>query len=321
MNCICGELYFYVMMMYGEEKYMSAETKQAMANVDLIEVPAWMGRTEVLLGADDMQKLLHAHVLVVGLGGVGSFAAEAIARSGVGMMTIVDGDVVDPTNGNRQLPALHSTHGLWKADVVAQRLMDINPSLRLTVIKEFLKESAASALLDGRYDFVVDCIDTLAPKVNLIRKAVERGLPVVSSLGAAGRIDPMKIRIADICHSHQCQLAFYVRKRLRKFGIETGVTVVYSHEETDKSTIRLTEGLENKRSFMGTISYIPAIFGLMSASVVIRGIVGRKSMVERGSVVEPLSNKQKKKKRITVKADSAVRSSVYSEKDDDSTVA
>lgn len=261
-------------------------------------IPTWMGRTEVLLGTDDMHKLMSAHVLVVGLGGVGSFAAEAIARAGVGAMTIVDGDVVDPTNGNRQLPALHSTHGKPKVEVVAERLRDINPALRLTVINDFLKETAASVLLDQEFDFVVDCIDTLAPKVNLIRKAVERQLQVVSSLGAAGRIDPMRIHIADIADSRHCQLAFYVRKRLRKFNIETGVTVVYSDEETDKDTVRVVSGLENKRSFMGTISYIPAIFGLMVASVVIRGIVGRKDMAERGLVIEPLSNKKRKKKQI-----------------------
>ncbi len=272
------------------------ETKHE--NQEVQHIPTWMGRTEVLLGADDMRKLMNAHVLVVGRGGVGAFAAEAIARAGVGRMTIVDGDVVDPTNGNRQLPALHSTHGKPKVEVVAERLYDINPQLQLHPVNNFLKEAAASTLLEQHFDYVVDCIDTLAPKVNLIRKAVERNLPVVSSLGAAGRIDPMRIKIADIADSRHCQLAFYVRKRLRKIGIETGVTVVYSDEETDKDTIRVVSGLENKRSFMGTISYIPAVFGFMMASVVIRSIIGRKDMMERGPVVTPLSNKQRKKKRI-----------------------
>lgn len=235
----------------------------------------WKSRTALLVGDDDIEKLHKAHVLIVGLGGVGSYAAEAICRAGVGNITIVDGDVVEASNRNRQLPALSSTEGQWKTDIMAARLRDINPDVNLTVHRVFMKEETADEILNTPFDYVMDCIDTLAPKVNLIRKARERGYPVVSSLGAAGRIKPELIRIEDISQSHNCHLAFYVRKRLKRFGIENTVTVVYSPELIDKKGVKLTDTLQNKRSFLGTISFIPASFGLFCASVVIRTIIGK----------------------------------------------
>lgn len=238
-------------------------------------VQQWEGRTSLLVGEENIEQLHKAHVLIVGLGGVGSYAAEAICRAGIGNITIVDGDKVEASNRNRQLPALSSTEGQWKVDIMAARLRDINPDVNLTIHKVFVKDDVADEILDTRFDYVMDCIDTLAPKVHLIRKSRERGYPVVSSLGAAGRIRPELIRIEDISYSHNCHLAFYVRKKLRRHGIENNVTVVYSPETIDKEGVQLTETLQNKRSFLGTISFIPASFGLFCASVVIRTLLGQ----------------------------------------------
>ncbi len=236
-------------------------------------IPYWMSRTQLLLGDDTTQQLINKNVLVVGLGGVGGICAEMIARSGVGRMTIVDGDTVDLSNGNRQIAALHSTEKQLKAVVMAARIKDINPTIELTVIAEFIKEERTVEIVSmGNYDYVVDCIDTLTPKVWLIKSCVDRKIPVVSSLGAGGKMDPSQIQVADIADSYNCKLARYVRKYLHKEGITTGVTVVFSPEEIDADKIVVTEKAFPKKSIIGTISYMPALFGCLAASVVIRAL-------------------------------------------------
>jgi tRNA A37 threonylcarbamoyladenosine dehydratase len=235
----------------------------------------WLQRTEILLGPEKLKKLNDAHVLIAGLGGVGSYAAELIARAGVGHMTIVDGDVVQPSNRNRQLPALVSTLYQPKSEVVAARLRDINPEIRLTVINEFLKDEGIPQLLSNDFDYVVDAIDTLSPKVFLIVNALQRQLPLISSLGAGGKLDPSQIRVDDIGNTYNCNLARMVRKRLTKFDIRRGFKVVFSPELVDKNVIILTEGEQNKKTTVGTISYLPAMFGCYLASEVIRDIINR----------------------------------------------
>lgn len=235
----------------------------------------WLQRTEILLGSEKLKKLNDAHVLIAGLGGVGSYAAELIARAGVGHMTIVDGDVVQPSNRNRQLPALVSTLYQPKSEVVAARLRDINPEIRLTVINEFLKDEGIPQLLSNDFDYVVDAIDTLSPKVFLIVNALQRQLPLISSLGAGGKLDPSQIRVDDIGNTYNCNLARMVRKRLTKFDIRRGFKVVFSPELVDKNVIILTEGEQNKKTTVGTISYLPAMFGCYLASEVIRDIINR----------------------------------------------
>lgn len=233
----------------------------------------WLERTELLLGEQGLERLRDRHVLIVGLGGVGAFAAEAICRSGVGRLTIADGDVIQPSNINRQLIALHSTVGMRKAEVVRKRLMDINPSLQLRVIDEYLRDERLKELVAEPYDFVVDAIDTLSPKVFLIMDAVRSGHRIVSSMGAGGKMDPSKIQVADISKSHSCRLAYMVRKRLHRQGIRSGINVVFSPEEVDRESILHTPGETNKLTTVGTISYMPALFGLTVASVVIRQLI------------------------------------------------
>jgi len=230
----------------------------------------WMQRTELLLGSDRIERLRNARVLVVGLGGVGAYAAEAIARAGVGTMTIADADAVSESNINRQLPALHSTVGEPKAEVMARRL---NPGLRLTVVRRYIRDEETETLLDEGFDYVVDAIDTLSPKAGLIRSCLERDIPVVSSMGAGAKTDPTRVRIEDIARSHHCPLAHMLRKRLHKMGIRTGFYVVFSDEPVREGSMMLCEET-NKKSNVGTISYMPAVFGCHCASVVIRGLIG-----------------------------------------------
>jgi tRNA A37 threonylcarbamoyladenosine dehydratase len=236
-------------------------------------IPEWMTRTELLLGEEKMSRLIQANVLIVGLGGVGSFAAESLVRAGIGAMTIVDGDTVDASNRNRQIPALTSTQDKWKTEVLSERLLDINPDIQLTARQEFLRADLCDELLEQPFDYVVDAIDTLDPKVQLISRTIRSGKPLVSSCGAGGKIDPTKVEITDISKTHTCTLTRAVRKRLYNEGIRQGIKVVFSPERFDKSRVVLTDGSYNKKSFLGTISYLPAVFGCCCASVVIRDII------------------------------------------------
>ena len=234
----------------------------------------WLERTELLLGKEKLDILRQSHVLVVGLGGVGAYAAEMIARAGVGRLTLADADVVGLTNINRQLLALHSTIGRPKAEVLAERLRDINPEIELTIVNRYIKDEETYTLLDAaHYDYVVDCIDTLSPKLALIVAARERGLKLVSSMGAGAKTDPTQLEIKDISKTHHCPLAHMLRKRLHKVGVYKGFKAVFSPEPVREGAMIIAEE-QNKKSQVGTISYIPALFGIGCASVVIRDLVG-----------------------------------------------
>ena len=234
----------------------------------------WLERTELLLGEEKLEILKNANVLVVGVGGVGAYAAEMIVRSGVGRMTIADADKVSETNINRQLVALHSTVGREKCDILADRLKDINPELQLTVVNRFIKDDETDALLDSdKFDYVVDAIDTLSPKLALIKGALDRGIRIVSSMGAGAKTDPTLMEIKDIAKTHHCPLAHMLRKRLHKIGLKRGFWAVFSPEPVREGAMILCEE-QNKKSNVGTISYIPALFGIGCASVVIRDLIG-----------------------------------------------
>ena len=222
----------------------------------------WKQRTRLLLGEEKSERLRQAHVLVVGVGGVGAYAAEMLCRAGVGRLTLVDADTVQPTNINRQLPALHSTLGQPKVEVLAARFRDINPEVELTVLPVFLKDENIPQLLDAaRYDFVVDAIDTLAPKCHLIAEALRRRIKIVSSMGAGAKSDITQIRFADIWGTYHCGLSKAVRKRLQKMGIRHKLPVVFSTEQADPKAVLLTDDERNKKSTCGTVSYMPAVFG------------------------------------------------------------
>ena len=232
----------------------------------------WLNRTELLVGREKIEKLKSSHVLVVGLGGVGAYAAEMLCRAGIGRLTIVDGDEVELTNLNRQLPGMRSTIGKAKASVLAERFTDINPDIRINIIQEYLKDERMIEILEEEYDYVIDAIDTLAPKVCLIYHSIQKGLPIVSSMGAGGKFNPELIKTTDISKSYNCKLARMLRKRLGKLGIRKGVKVVFSPEEVSESAVRIEEG-QNKKSVVGTISYLPPVFGCHIAATVITDLI------------------------------------------------
>lgn len=240
---------------------------------ETVDPAPWQERTTLLLGADGSRKLEEAHVLVVGLGGVGAWAAEMLARAGVGTMTIVDADEVSPSNINRQLVALNSTLGRAKCDVLAERLRDINPAIVLHVHKLFLKDKVMEEVLDAAaYSFVVDAIDSLSPKVFLIKLTCDRGIPIVSSMGAGAKRDASAVHVSDIERSYNCTLARAVRKRLHHLGIRRGVTVVFSTEKPQREAVLAVADEICKRSTTGTVSYMPALFGIQAAAFVINSL-------------------------------------------------
>ncbi|MEG1498814.1 MAG: tRNA threonylcarbamoyladenosine dehydratase [Bacteroidales bacterium] len=237
----------------------------------------WQERTRLLLGEEAMEKLSKAHVLVVGLGGVGAYTAEQLCRSGIGALSIVDGDQLHCTNLNRQLPALISTLGKGKAKVLGERFLDIHPNLKLNVYSEYVKDERMVEILKAEpYDYVVDAIDTLSPKIYLLYHSVGLNLSVVSAMGAGGKLDPMQLKIADISQTYACPLADALRKRLHKLGVYSGIQAVFSPEKVKEDSVLLVEEEENKKSMVGTVSYMPAIVGCMCASVVIRELCGPK---------------------------------------------
>ena len=231
----------------------------------------WLQRTELLVKEEGMERLQSANILIVGLGGVGSFAAEFLVRSGIGNLTIVDGDTVDITNINRQLPALNSTIGKNKTDVVAERILDINPEINLKKINEFLEpEQMEEILTQEKFDYVLDCIDSLSPKLALIITCKRKKIKLVSAMGAGGKTDPSKVMVRDISKTNNCFLAKQIRKKLKKEQIHKGFRCVFSTEIQDENSLKMTDGSNYKKSFYGTISYMPAIFGLYAAAEVIR---------------------------------------------------
>ncbi|MCF8361203.1 MAG: tRNA threonylcarbamoyladenosine dehydratase [Prolixibacteraceae bacterium] len=233
---------------------------------------SWTKRTELLLGKEKLEKLKKSHVLIVGLGGVGAYAAEMLCRAGVGNLTIVDGDKVEHTNINRQLPATHANVGKNKTDILYERFKDINPNINITCISEYLRDERMIEILEHDYDYVVDAIDTLAPKIYLIYHSVKMNHKIVSSMGAGGKMNPELIKSSDISKSYNCKLARALRKKLNKLGVRKGVKVVYSPEEVPESAVIIDEGT-NKKSTVGTISYLPPAFGCHIASVVINDLI------------------------------------------------
>ncbi|MFC2722188.1 MAG: ThiF family adenylyltransferase [Flavobacteriaceae bacterium] len=231
----------------------------------------WLQRTELLVKKEGIERLQSSNILIVGLGGVGSFAAEFLVRSGIGNLTIVDGDTVDITNINRQLPALNSTIGKNKTDVVAKRILDINPEINLKKINEFLEPERMEELLtQEKFDYVLDCIDSLSPKLALIITCKRKKIKLVSAMGAGGKTDPSKVMVRDISKTNNCFLAKQIRKKLKKEQIHKGFRCVFSTEIQDENSLKMTDGSNYKKSFYGTISYMPAIFGLYAAAEVIR---------------------------------------------------
>lgn len=234
--------------------------------------PERLERTKLLLG-DKLKDITSANILVVGVGGVGAYAAEMLVRAGIGKITIVDSDIVSESNINRQLLALGSTVGREKTEVLAERLLDINPDLKIKTIKKFISgDDAVEIIKSDTYNYIIDAIDTLTPKIELICAALDAGVPLVSSMGAGSKLDPTLIEVADISKSHHCPLAHALRKRLHKIGIRKGFKVVFSSEPPMEGTMILCNE-QNKKSNVGTISYLPAVFGCACSSVVIRDLV------------------------------------------------
>ena len=237
-------------------------------------IPLWQQRSALLLKPENLERLKQARVLVVGVGGVGAYTAELICRAGVGNISIADGDCIDPTNRNRQLPALSSTEGKSKVELMAARLRDINPDAEVTPIHRFLKDEITTEVLSAGFDYVVDAIDTLSPKVALIVECLRLKYPLVSSMGAGGKLDPTQVQIADISKSYQCPLAKAIRKRLHRQQIHKGFQAVFSAEEVPEHAVYSYDAESGKSgSIVGTISYMPTVFGCCCASVVIRDLI------------------------------------------------
>ncbi len=238
----------------------------------------WLERSELLIGKDNLHALNKAHVLIVGLGGIGSFAGEFIARAGVGKITLIDGDQFDPTNKNRQLTALDSTIGKNKAVVLAERIKEINPEVELNIIQEFVVPERVWTLLEEyQPDYVMDCIDSVSPKIEWIVACLRLKIKIISHLGAGGKLDPSKVQVTRLAKTHNCKLATHLKKRLKKRNVEFHkVRAVFSSELQIKSSLKMTDGSNFKRSFYGTISYMPALFGLLGAAEVIKYLTQKK---------------------------------------------
>lgn len=233
---------------------------------------AWAQRTIQLIGMERFDMLSQSHVLIAGMGGVGAMTAEMLARAGIGTLTLVDNDTIQTSNINRQIAALNSTEGEYKADVMKRRLKDINPAIQINILKTYIREDTIDGLLNKPFDFVVDAIDTLSPKMDFIEKSYKKGYSFTSSMGSGGKTDPSKIAIADFGKTYNCKLAYILRKKLRKRGINGGFNVVFSAELVDKALLKMSEDEPNKKSIPGTISYIPTIFGCFLASIAVEGL-------------------------------------------------
>ncbi|MDF1589133.1 MAG: tRNA threonylcarbamoyladenosine dehydratase [Gammaproteobacteria bacterium] len=231
-------------------------------------------RTHILLGDQGIARLQNSHVFLAGIGGVGSFTAEALARMGVGQMTLVDHDVVSGSNTNRQLVALNSTVGMSKAEVMAERIRDINPDCHITIIKEFLTPDTIPDLLDHPYDAVIDAIDSMSSKTTLIETAWRNKQATFSSMGAGGKLDPTQVRTGDLLDTSICKLAKQLRGHLRRRGVGRGIQTVYSLESPLPPLPPEAVGRGRPRAVNGTVSYMPSIFGLTLAGMVINHIVG-----------------------------------------------
>lgn len=234
-------------------------------------LPDWQQRTVLLTGKEKSDRYRSSHVIIAGAGGVGAYAAEMLCRAGIGKITIIDSDTVQPTNINRQLIALHSTVARKKTDVLSQRLLDINPDLLIEPKDLYITEDNIAGLLDAAPDFVIDAIDTIAPKCALITECLRRHIKIISSMGAGAKKDITKIAYADINDTYNCGLSKAIRLRLRKAGVKGKLPVVFSSEQADKNAM-LPVNEPNKKSTTGTISYMPATFGCYLAAYVLENI-------------------------------------------------
>ena len=239
----------------------------------------WLERTELLVGSEKIEILKKSHVLIVGLGGIGSFGGEFIARAGIGTITLIDGDAFDETNKNRQLTALDSTIGLNKAIVLAKRIRDINPDVTLNIVEEFvLPERVWTLLEEYKPDYVMDCIDSITPKLEWIKACKRLKIKIISHLGAGGKVDPSRVQVTKLDKTYNCKLASHLKKRLKREKIEfNSIRAVFSSELQIKSSMKLTDGTNYKKSFYGTMSYMPGLFGLMGAAEVIRYLSNHKN--------------------------------------------
>lgn len=233
----------------------------------------WLARTELLLGSEKIKKLEHKNILVVGLGGVGAYAAEMLARAGIGKITIIDGDRISLSNINRQLLATHSHLNKKKTNLMAERLKDINPNIKITAIDRFIEDDAMKEILNEKFDYVVDAIDTFSPKIYLIYHSLQKKLKIVSSMGAAGKLDPSKVQLTNLEKSYNCKLARILRKKLRYMGVQGGFPVVFSSELVNPEAVIQVKNEQNKKSNVGSISYIPALFGIFCAAKVINDLL------------------------------------------------
>ncbi len=234
----------------------------------------WLDRMSLLIGDAQTQKLQEANILIVGLGGVGGFAAEFLARAGIGKLTVVDGDEVDVSNKNRQIIALDSTIGQSKAQLVKARLEDINPDIEVKAIHQFLEPAMMHDLVGKGFDYVLDCIDSIEPKFQLILACKRHNTRFISSMGAGGKMDVRKVKIMSIWKTENDGIAYQIRKRLKKKKALRKFAVVCSTEPLNEKALQYTDGSKYKKTFYGTISFMPAIFGLYMAEWVIRKILG-----------------------------------------------
>lgn len=236
----------------------------------------WMERSELLLGANKLNILRKSHVLLVGLGGVGGAALEFLTRAGIGKLTLIDGDAVQASNRNRQILALADNQNTAKVQLAKQRAKAINPAIEVELISKFMSEDDFDVFFSTHsFDYIVDAIDTLTPKIHLIKNALEAQIMLVSSMGAGGKTDPRQVDVVDIAKTNNDKLARMLRKRLHRIGIHKGFKAVYSPEVIDPSAVILTKGEDNKKSNVGTISYMPSTFGMMCAYTVINDLCSK----------------------------------------------
>jgi len=237
-----------------------------------MEEISWKTRTKLLLKDEAINKLSRAKILVVGLGGVGAYAAEMLCRAGIGSLHIIDNDTISPSNINRQLLALKSTIGESKVQLMKDRLLDINPKLNLKAEEVYITYDILENILDKDYDYIIDAIDTIAPKIGLLEYSINNNIPVISSMGSGGKTNPSLIQIADFSETYNDKLARTIRKRLHKRGIYNGFKVVFSPEQINPHAVKPIENESNKKNTVGTISYMPAMFGSFMAAEIIRSI-------------------------------------------------
>lgn len=241
-----------------------------MSEIEVDFVADMYDRTRMLIGQDGLDQLKQAHVLVAGVGGVGSFTAEALARAGVGTITILDNDIVDITNLNRQIHATQNTIGTAKVTAMADRIHAINPAIKVYEIQAFLLQDNLSVLGNAKYDYIIDAVDTVTAKLALVSFAREKNIPIICSMGTANKLDATKFEITDISKTHTCPLARVMRKALRDRGIEKGVEVLYS---TAKPIV-LQDAINQNGRPPGSISYVPSVAGLLLAGHVIQKLLG-----------------------------------------------